>query len=111
MNATLKVIQVNPTVTGQSAKGEWSKTEVITEETTGQFPKKIALTIWGTKLPIPVVGQTYDFSFDIESREYNGRWFTECKTWHYSQDQATEQPTQQAQPVAGSVEADGGLPF
>ncbi len=31
-----------------------------------------------------VVGGTYEVSFDVASREYNGRWYTECTCWKIS---------------------------
>ena len=53
-------------------------------ETQGSYPKKICFSVmgddkWG-KFAI-VVGNSYSVSFDIESREWNGRWFTECGAW------------------------------
>ena len=30
------------------------------------------------------IGQSVTFSFDIESREYNGRWYTDVKAWKYT---------------------------
>ena len=52
-------------------------------ETPGQYPKKVCISIWGDKLEGVTLkqGQSYEISFDIESREYNGRWYTDVKAW------------------------------
>ena len=52
--------------------------------TQGQYPKKIAFTVMGEDkfngMGIVVDG-TYTVSFDVESREWNGKWFTEASAW------------------------------
>lgn len=76
-----RVIEVLPEQTGQGKKGQWRKTEFIIE-TKGQYPKKVCLSIFGDKRP-PNVGDELNVQFDLESREYNGRWYTEAKAWKY----------------------------
>lgn len=53
-------------------------------ETTGQYPRRVAFSVMGderfTTMSI-VVGGTYNVSFDVESREWQGKWFTECQAW------------------------------
>ena len=53
-------------------------------ETAGQYPKKVAFTVMGEDkfngMGI-AVGNSYSVSFDIESREWNGKWFTEASAW------------------------------
>jgi len=79
METTTKLIQIFPPVTGQGKNGEWSKTEFLTE-TDGQYPKKVIFTAWGDKAELlPKPGATIKIKFDAESREYNGRWYTELK--------------------------------
>ena len=49
-------------------------------ETAGQYPKKVAFTVMGEdkfKGMGIAVGNSYSVSFDEESREWNGKWFTE----------------------------------
>jgi hypothetical protein len=80
--ATIK--QLLPIQTGQGKNGEWRKQEVIVE-TQQQYPKNICLSVWGDKIneSLLVVGSTLKFSLEIESREYNGRWYTDVKAWKY----------------------------
>jgi hypothetical protein len=53
-------------------------------ETQGQYPKNIAFAVMGedkfAQMGI-VVGGTYNVSFDVESREWKGKWFTEASAW------------------------------
>lgn len=59
-------------------------TNVFVVETQGQYAKKIAFKVLGDdrfKQMGIVVGKNYNVSFDVESREWNGKWFTECSAW------------------------------
>lgn len=82
MQLTAKLIQVLPLQTGTGKNGEWKKQDIVVE-TDGQYPKKICISIWGDKASESVlqVGNILDISFDVESREYNGRWYTDVKAW------------------------------
>ena len=77
-----KVIQLLPLQTGMGKKGQWKKQEFIIE-TQAQFPKKICLSAWGDKVDQfkLAVGDMVSVSVDLESREYNGRWYTEARAW------------------------------
>lgn len=78
MNVKGKVISCLPTETGQGKNGTWVKNTYIIE-TPGQYPKKVAVSLWGETLPVLKVDQEVDCHIDIESREYNQRWYTEVK--------------------------------
>ena len=82
MELTGKLIQVLPLQTGQGKNGEWRKQDIIVE-TEGQYPKKVCISVWGDKIDESQLreGNTLNISFDVESREYNGRWYTDCKAW------------------------------
>lgn len=80
MNLKGKVIQVLPEQTGQGKNGEWKKQEIIIE-TEGQYPKKVCVSLWGDKVGTVLNGASVDVQLDPESREYNGRWYTELKAW------------------------------
>lgn len=78
-----KVAHLLPLVTGQGRNGEWRKQEFVIEIPDGQFPKKICFSLWGDKIDQAALSlnDTVKVMFDVESREYNGRWFTEAKAW------------------------------
>lgn len=71
-----------PLQTGNGKNGPWKKQDIIVE-TTAQYPKKICISIWGDKINPSVLqdGAMLNISFDVESREYNGRWYTDVKAW------------------------------
>ena len=82
MQLTAKLVQLLPLQTGSGKNGQWKKQDVIVE-TEGQYPKKICISIWGDKINESQLqlGSQLAFSFDVESREYNGRWYTDVKAW------------------------------
>ena len=90
-----RVIQSLGVQKGTSKAGkEWSKASVIIE-TDGQYPKKVALDNMKNaeefgKLP---VGSTGVFHIEVESREFNGGWYTNVNCWKWEMDQA--QPSAQ----------------
>ena len=77
-----KVIQLLPPQTGMGKKGQWKKQEFIVETQT-QYPKKVCLSVWGDKIDQFKIseGDIVNISVDLESREYNGRWYTEARAW------------------------------
>ncbi|CAG0963602.1 MAG: DUF3127 domain-containing protein [Bacteroidetes bacterium] len=83
MEITAKLIQLLPLQTGMGKNGEWKKQEFIVETLGSQYPKKICISVWGDKINESVLkeGNELNVSFDVESREYNGRWYTDVKAW------------------------------
>ena len=116
-----KIAQLLPLVTGQGRNGEWRKQEFIIEIPDGQFPKKICFSLWGDKIDQAglTLNETVKVMFDIESREYNGRWYTEAKAWRVEKQGAGAPSAQSNNPpvietesplISNSSEADD-LPF
>ncbi len=68
--------------TGKGKNGDWKKQDLIVE-TGNTYPKKICISVWGDKInpTVLVVGNELKIDFDVESREYNGRWYTDVKAW------------------------------
>lgn len=79
-----KIIAVLPTRSGTSARGtQWSsQTAVI--ETQEQYPKKLAFDVINDKIDQfnIQVGEFLTVQFDINAREYNGRWFNSVNAWN-----------------------------
>jgi hypothetical protein len=75
-----KIIEILEVKSGQSANGEWRKQEYVLE-TEAQYPKKVCFMAWGDKIDQFNIqqGETVAVSIDLESREYNGRWYTDVK--------------------------------
>lgn len=82
MNIKAKLTQLLPIQIGMSKNGQWRKQDIIVE-TDGQYPKKICISIWGDKINEKqlIIGNNLDISFELESREYNGKWYTDVKAW------------------------------
>ncbi len=82
MEVTGKMILKNQIVSGEGKNGVWKKQDFVVE-TNAQYPKKVCFTLWGDKIDKldAVVGDNVVVSFDIESKEYNGKWFTEARAW------------------------------
>lgn len=83
LEVTGRIIQVMDEVGGQSPRGAWKKQEFVIE-TAEQYPKKICLSVWGEKVDALKQfkeGANVTASINIESREYNGRWYTDVRAW------------------------------
>ena len=82
MQISAKLIQILPLQSGNGKNGEWKKQDIIVE-TQEQYPKKICVSVWGDKIPSQpmMLGENLLIDNDIESREYNGRWYTDVKAW------------------------------
>lgn len=77
-----KIIQLLPEKSGESANGPWRKQEYILE-TDGQYPKKVCFMAWSDKIDEFAIkeGENLTVTIDLESREYNERWYTDVKAW------------------------------
>lgn len=86
------VWRVLPQIKGTSARGEWVKQEVVFE-LPGEFNRKICVGFWGDKAQEAATlkpGETITVSANVESREYNGRWYTEVRAWRINRKSAAE---------------------
>lgn len=116
MNVELtgRIAQIFPIEQGVSKAGNAWRKQVFILETQEQYPRKVAISLLNDnidKFPLQV-GAVVTANLDIESREWNGKWFTEVRAWQVTYPQAqpvaqATQPTTQAytqqaytQPVA-----------
>lgn len=77
-----KIIKELPLVEGQGKKGSWAKQDYVLQ-TEGQYPKSICFSVWGDnidKLNISL-GDEVTVSIELESREYNSKYYTEVRAW------------------------------
>lgn len=83
-----KIVQVLPLQSGTSKAGNpWQKQEYILETLGTQYPRKVCFNLFGdnvNKFPLQV-GQEVTVSIDVESREFNGRWYTDVRAWNVVQ--------------------------
>ena len=97
-----------PVQSGNSARGPWTKQEFILEFPDGNFTAKACFLAWGQEkvqdLGKYQVGDKVKVSFNLKSREYNGRWYNDLQIWKIApagaQPAAPAQPAPQARPFA-----------
>ena len=83
LEITGKLYKVLAEQTGSGKNGNWVKQEFVIE-TTEQYPKKVCCSVWGDKVASVKnlqPGDQVKVSFNVESREYNERWYTELRAW------------------------------
>ena len=78
-----------PETKGVSARGEWQRQDVIFEMPQ-EYNRKVCVTFFNkpTDAAALVEGQTYIVSVNVESREFNGRWYTDVRAWRVQPKQA-----------------------
>ncbi len=89
MEISGKIIAVLPLQSGQGRNGLWRSQDFVIE-TDGQYPKRACINLFNDridKFPI-TVGETVTVSFDIEAREYNGRWYNTVRAWNVKKEEA-----------------------
>ena len=76
------VYKIMPATTGTSARGDWQRQEVIFE-IPSEFSRKVCVIFFNRPSDVASLkeGKTYTVSINIESREYNGRWYTDVRAW------------------------------
>ena len=94
LEITGKIIQITPQQSGVGKNGAWSKREFILE-TFEQFPRKVCISVWGDKSDnleqLHPIGSTIKASINIESREYNGKWYTDVRAWKLEMSQDVQE--------------------
>lgn len=107
MDIVGKIIQVLPVQEGVSKTGNPWKVQSYVLETQEQYPRKVCFEIFGEeriKNNLCNIDDLVTVSFDIESREFNGRWYTSIRAWRVQQgDQTATQPV--AAPAAAPAAA------
>lgn len=119
-----KVFRILNEQKGTSAGGkDWVKQDFVIE-TEDQYPKKIAITAMGDKI-VPSVkglklGQLVTVHINIESREYQDKWFSNVNAWRIDKLDGNSTPTNNSAPSTTSTKTskttissndDDDLPF
>ena len=111
------VTQILEEQSGTSKNGPWRKQDFILE-TEGQYPKQVCITQWGDNIEKFGVqeGERLTVHIDLQSREYNGRWYTDVKAWRVEREQEVyDQSHPMGDPVPmeppSESDLDDDLPF
>ncbi len=102
------IIHALPEVSGVSKSGNaWKKREYVLENNEGNFPRKIAFTCFGENADRIQLkpGDKVTVYFDIESREFKGRWYTDIRAWRADVDNGAA-----AAPAAAAPASAGFIP-
>lgn len=108
------VYRVLPVVKGTSARGEWTKQEVVFE-LPDEFNRKLCVGFWGEKAQEAATlkpGELVEVAINLESREYNGRWYTEARAWKLNRQVAeAAAPAAEMPPMATEEPAYSSMPI
>jgi len=107
MDLTCKVVSILPEQSFTGRQGEFVRFGFV-GETQGQYPKKVKFDVlgrdkWEKLSPFIVLGSDVQVFFDVSSREYNGKWFTQCDAYRVSVVAAGASATAQAATVASAA--------
>lgn len=119
MEITGKIYRIFQPITGEGRNGPWKKQEFLLE-TLDQYPKKILFSTWGDRVDLSRFAEQtiVKVYFDLESREYNGKYYTDCKCWRVDPEGVPSSPSAGApsySPPASTpstpqtVESEGGV--
>ena len=109
MELTGKIIDVLEPRKGVSNRtgSEWICGQYVLE-TLDQYPRKLFFEVFGTDRMQQFniqAGETLTVFFDIDAREYNGRWFNSVRAFRVDRGQAAPTPAPEADPVAQAAPA------
>lgn len=88
MEVTGKIISVLPLQQGTSKAGNPWQSQSYVLETQEQYPRKVCFEVFGEqriKDNSCKIDDLVTVSFDLESREFNGRWYTSVRAWKVTQ--------------------------
>ena len=100
---------------GTSARGTWTKQEFILEYPDGNFTAQACLIAFGqekvAELAKYQIGDRVKVSFNIRSREFNGRWYNDLQIWRIAPAGATATAAGTSAPAPASSAAPASTPF
>ncbi len=115
MELTGRVSRILPLQSGEGRNGTWKKQEFIIETANGPVARKVCFTMWGEKIDQfrLTENEEVEVSFDLESREFNNRWYTEAKAWKVARKSAPKPGVPDEEPPPDFSPFPGGddLPF
>ena len=100
-----KIIVVLPERSGVSQRGNQWRSISYVLETQEQYPKKLAFDVTNDKIDQLNIqlGEILTVQFDINAREYNGRWFNSVNAWNVIRQ--TQQAPSQGCGFSGNVQS------
>ena len=112
MELEVVVYKILEPVRGTSAKGEWVRHEVIFDQP-NDMNRKVCITFWGDRAQEVLSfreGEAISLSVNIESREFNGKWYTSLQAWRVNRRDAAGSEASVSSGVQAPWEAAGETP-
>ncbi|WP_304287459.1 DUF3127 domain-containing protein [Porphyromonas uenonis] len=99
------VIRILPVQEGVSKSGNAWRKGAFVIETESQYPRTICFNIWNNRIDeFPLTeGDLVEVRFDVESREYMERWYTDVTAYSVSKVDQTAAAAPEADPFAGKA--------
>ncbi|MCC8118061.1 MAG: DUF3127 domain-containing protein [Bacteroidales bacterium] len=114
MEISGKIIHVLQVQAGTSQSGRQWKSLDFVIETQESHPRKVCFNLFGderiSQNPVQV-GQEVAVSFDVESREWQGKWFTKCSAFRVAPMSQQPQYQQPMQPQYGQPQQSYQQPY
>ena len=107
-----EITHISKTESGTSQAGkEWKKLEFVVKEKEGDYPQSSCFTMFGEEkvekfLKYNKLGDIVSVAYNMDAREYNGRYFTNLNAWG-----VRKVEDEQKEVVTESKEESGDLPF
>ncbi|HEX5001249.1 MAG TPA: DUF3127 domain-containing protein [Bacteroidia bacterium] len=119
LEITGKVSHLLPLESGEGKNGTWKKQYFVVEYMDGSYAKKVCIMLWGDKTDMGnslKPGTEVKVAFNVESREYNGRWYTDVRAWKVDIAGNNAAPSSSPEPAFSSPDTyanapDNDLPF
>ncbi len=125
MDINVKILEILPAQSFAKRDGSQGvRYGFVGETTTGAYDKKVKFDVLSQDMWVKMdvkSGVVYNVSFDVESREWNGRWFTSCNAWRAVAMSQPDVPNNAPNPVPATptttttvnvdMPANDGLPF
>ena len=104
MEISGKIFKVLPKETGEGKNGTWTKQSIVIETPHERYPKKVCVALWGDLVTNNTFTEGVDISLelDIESREFNGKWYTDVKAWRINKQANTTSNAQSSSTTSAS---------
>lgn len=99
------VIRILPVQEGVSKAGNAWRRGSFVIETDSQYPRTVCFNIWNNRIEeYPLTeGDLVDVRFDVESREYMERWYTDVTAYSIIKADATAPAAPEVDPFAGKA--------
>ena len=73
--------KIGETITGQGQKGEWSKTPILVEEISTQYPNSLVFDAFNKNIDNLAEGMVVEVDYNGKANEYNGKMYNSLLIW------------------------------